>query len=177
MAWGDWVRTYVGAVRRGALDIAQNVLSTGRGAAAAAAELRARFGRLGAGIINLLIGNVGRRRDAVIRRYQRAGSENLPLYEYEIQPDMPSAYRYLVLVTQTHPVTGAKIPMSHWIDSKLPMTFTQLTERATTRMALFLLARPGARCATIVSQGAAPPTFDLTRAQVHPNTLLEGLHD
>jgi hypothetical protein len=130
MAWGDWVRTYAGALRRGAQAIIGGILSAGGNPASAYARLSALFPRLGGSLINLIVGNVTRQAGAALRVFESQGTQTLPDWLHQARADLPQLYRYNVLVTYTDPRTGRQLRTTSVIESGEALSWFEITGRA-----------------------------------------------
>lgn len=132
MAWGDWVRTYAGAVRRGAAAIAGSVIAAGGSVGAAAQQLRDLFGRLPAGVANLIAGNVGRNIAGQRRQFYANGNSPLPDSLHAPKPDLPKQFRYQVVVKYASGRNAGKVAGSVIVESSDALSWYELTAKART---------------------------------------------
>jgi hypothetical protein len=129
MARGDWVRTYAGAIAQGALNVIRGVFGAGGSIGRAAELLQERFGRLPQHIANILaINEFGKLEKRRLERQTRAVLAP-PAPHVEHDPTIPSTYRYLVEAVAVH-LDGEHVAFSsHWFDSPVEQTLTELQER------------------------------------------------
>ncbi len=140
MAWGQYVKTYAGALSKSGAQIAAGILSSGGSVQQAAAALTTYFPSLSGSLAALLAINTSR--GVYGSAAELTGTAPPPLGGVGTTPvaNLPVAIRYLVIATYTDPATGRQVKDAHWIDSPTgePMSFTALRDVMLERQSLVM---------------------------------------
>lgn len=166
MAWGDWVRTYAGALRRGADRIVLELLVSGLSPGQASLRLADIFVRLPPGTINLLVGNVGRNLAAQRRQFYRTGSSPLPASLHAPKPDLPQQYRYQIAVKYASGRNAGKVAGSVIVESSSPLSWYEMTAKARTSVTVISRDRRSKSELYRMPDRAPELEFELVRAWV-----------